>query len=81
MLGIRCPDRHALPHITPPKTRRPRYALPPARAGSFYGAGLPLGQVSADGSRCPIPAIRDTLRERLSWNPQPLPSLGGGNRS
>src|SRR6516225_4166574 len=37
MLGIGCPDRHALPHITPPKTRRPRYALPPARAGSFYG--------------------------------------------
>src|SRR6516225_11241801 len=36
MLGIRCPDRHALPRITSPKTRRPRRALPPARAGSFY---------------------------------------------
>src|SRR6516165_6179644 len=39
--GSGCPDRHALPHITPPKTRRPRYALPPARARSFSGASRP----------------------------------------
>src|SRR5215510_13295450 len=30
MLGIGCPDSHALPHITSAKTRRPRHALPPA---------------------------------------------------
>jgi hypothetical protein len=35
MLGIRCPDCHALPRITSSKMRRPRRPLPPARAGSF----------------------------------------------
>jgi hypothetical protein len=34
MLGIRCPDRHALPRITPPKTHQPRRALP-SRASGF----------------------------------------------
>jgi len=38
MLGIRCPDRHALPPFTSSKTFPPRRALPPARAGSFFGA-------------------------------------------
>src|SRR6516165_10146281 len=51
MLGIGCPDRHALPHITPPKTRRPRYALPPTRARSFSGA-LALAAHSGEG---PLP--------------------------
>src|SRR6516165_4042265 len=54
MLGIGCPDRHALPHITPPKTRRPRYALPPARAGSFFGATSPSVLVLANGGSPPI---------------------------
>jgi hypothetical protein len=36
MLGIGCPDRHALPCITSSKMRRPRRVLPPARAGSFF---------------------------------------------
>jgi hypothetical protein len=36
MLGIGCPDRHALPRITSPKTRRPQPVVPPARAGSFF---------------------------------------------
>jgi hypothetical protein len=35
MLGIRCPDRHALPRVTPSIMRGPRRLLPPARAGSF----------------------------------------------
>jgi hypothetical protein len=34
MLGIRCPDRHALLRITLPKTHRPRPALP-SRASGF----------------------------------------------
>jgi hypothetical protein len=36
-----------LPHITSPKTRRPRHALPPARAGSFFGASRPLRRILA----------------------------------
>jgi hypothetical protein len=48
MLGIGHPDRHALPRITLSKTRRPRHALPPARAGSFFGATLPLAHVAAN---------------------------------
>ena len=47
MLGIGCPDRHALPRITLSKMRRPRRALPPARAGSFFGASRPLPCVPA----------------------------------
>src|SRR5438105_14187551 len=35
MLGIGGPDRHALPRITSPRTRRPQRVVPPARAGSF----------------------------------------------
>jgi len=42
MLGIGCPDRHALPRLTLSKMRRPRYALPPARAGSFIDPNRPL---------------------------------------
>src|SRR6516165_5904323 len=42
MLGIRCPDRHALPRITSLKMRRPRRALPPARAGSFFHPSEPF---------------------------------------
>jgi hypothetical protein len=42
MLAIGRPDRHALPRITSSKMRRPRRALPPARAGSFFGASSPL---------------------------------------
>jgi hypothetical protein len=38
MLGIRCPDRHALSRTTPSIIRRPRCVLAPARAGSFIGA-------------------------------------------
>jgi len=47
MLGIRHPDRHALPRITLSKTHQPCRALPPARAGSFIGATLSLKQVPA----------------------------------
>ena len=36
MLGIRCPDRHALSRTTPSIIRRPRCVLAPARAGSFF---------------------------------------------
>src|SRR5271157_5729908 len=39
MLGIRCPDRHALPRFTSSKTFPRRRALPPARAGSFFDPG------------------------------------------
>jgi hypothetical protein len=34
MLGIGCPDRHALPRITSSKMRRPRRGLP-SRASGF----------------------------------------------
>jgi hypothetical protein len=37
MLGIGCPDRHALRRITPSKMHRDACS-PPARAGSFFGA-------------------------------------------
>src|SRR6516162_4835421 len=35
MLGIGCPDRHALPRITPKKCTDRKQRSPPARAGSF----------------------------------------------
>src|SRR6516165_5639995 len=56
MLVIGCPDRHALPHITSSKMRRPRCVLPPARAGSFYhpertsGAGIKRQILSTSGA-------------------------------
>src|SRR6516225_460683 len=39
MLGIGCPDRHALPHITPKKCTDRERRSPPARAGSFFDPG------------------------------------------
>jgi len=36
MLGIRCSQRHALPHITPIKCTDRELRSPPARAGSFF---------------------------------------------
>ena len=44
MLGIGHPDRHALPRITLSKTHQPCRALPPARAGSFFGAKASSGR-------------------------------------
>jgi hypothetical protein len=45
MLGIGCPDRHALPRITPIKSADQELRSPPARAGSFFGASRPLRRV------------------------------------
>ena len=66
MLGIGCPDRHALPRITPKKCTDRKQRSPPARAGSFNGASRPLWR---------IPAIVSFL------NPKPALSLGRGNWS
>src|SRR5208282_1474367 len=51
MLGIRHPDRHALPRITLSKTHQPCRALPPARAGSFFGAQGSLNSRAAPRCR------------------------------
>ena len=66
MLGIGCPDRHALLRVTSIKCTDRELRSPPARAGSFFGASRPLRR---------IPAIVSFL------NPQPALSLVGGNRS
>jgi hypothetical protein len=42
MLGIGCPDRHALPRITPTKHASRELRSHPARAGSFFGAFQPI---------------------------------------
>ena len=54
MLGIRRPDRHLLPRITPSTMRGPRRVLPPARAGSFFGATSSL-----PGALVKVPAQSD----------------------
>src|SRR5262249_78531 len=41
MLGIGCPDRHALQRITSPKLRTTATPAPLPRAGSFIGAQAP----------------------------------------
>jgi hypothetical protein len=46
MLGIGCPDRHALPRITPIKCADRELCSPP-RAGSFIGASCSLPRVAA----------------------------------
>ena len=50
MLGIGCPDRHALRFTASPTTHRPR-RIPPARAGSFFGATLAVRRVVAEDGR------------------------------
>src|SRR6202040_2755605 len=58
MLGVRRPDRHLLPRITPSTMRGPRRVLPPARAGSFIGAKPSLGRPPRMVSSPPIWAVR-----------------------
>src|SRR6516164_7912755 len=57
MLGIGCPDRHALPRITPKKCTDRKQRSPPARAGSFIGAFPPSIRRSANEQDCPISEI------------------------
>src|SRR5438477_3978665 len=53
MLGIGCPDRHAVPRITWSKMRQPRRALPSRASGSFFGAFQPImaGVLKAGAAR------------------------------
>src|ERR1700751_5107424 len=73
MLGIGCPDRHALPRVTSIKCTDRELRSPPARAGSFFGAPRPLPRITTkvrlvnrpptldlagrDYSSCPIPDL------------------------
>ena len=67
MLGIGCPDRHVLPHITSPKTRRLLHPLPPARAGSFFGAQRPYdGAISKAAQRRKQPFLRPQPNSQIS---------------
>jgi hypothetical protein len=65
MLGIGCPDRHALPRIIPIKSADHELRSPPARAGSFIGASRPLSLRARIGSSCPIAAVR--IRSEDCW--------------
>ena len=57
MLGIGCPDRHALPRVTPIKCTDRELRSPPARAGSFFGASRPLRRIPAIAPFCPYSVI------------------------
>ena len=48
MLGIRCPDRHALLCFTSSKRADRDARSPPARAGSFSGASCPFPRFPAN---------------------------------
>src|SRR5262249_21823163 len=66
MLGIGCPDRHALLRFTSTKMRRPRHALPPARAGSFYDPLRTLGSSTVPLTFEPVaPTIAEPLHQLL----------------
>ena len=45
MLGVGCPDRHALPHITSSKMHRPRRVLPSRASGFVLRPKADLGCV------------------------------------
>ena len=65
MLGIGCPDRHALPRITLSKMRRPRRVLP-SRASGFVHRPIPdLAAVAPQREVRPIPAIHRGDQDRL----------------
>src|SRR6516164_82127 len=62
MLGIGCPDRHALPHITFSKMRRLRRVLPPARAGSFSDPFRTFGSAHEKGRGEPGPSTPGSIQ-------------------
>ena len=73
MLGIGCPDRHALPRHHPDKMYRPAAALP-SRASGFV-----LRRSAADGGRCREGPLTDPIADAQAcrWElvkmPQTLP--------
>jgi hypothetical protein len=70
MLGIGCPDRHALPRITPIKCADRELRSPPARAGSFFGASRPLRCVPGEGPLTErIAGVRPVRREQVFMPP------------
>src|SRR5262249_46886619 len=66
MLGIGCPDRHALRRITPIKCADRELRSPPARAGSFIGAQQSTRRWSSGVGSAPIPAGRVATTPRGS---------------
>src|SRR5258708_34690459 len=60
MLGIGCPDRHALPLTTPIENARTVIRTPPAKAGSFMGGN----RTFASDLRTGQPAVRSTTKLR-----------------
>ena len=62
MLGIGCPDRHALRRITPIKCTDRELRSPPARAGSFFGASQPFATRLAKVGVCHERTVRTTVR-------------------
>src|ERR1700759_1482045 len=63
MLGIGCPDRHALPRVTSIKCTDRELRSPPARAGSFTGATLPPERVPVKDCFAPIAVARRRTRD------------------
>src|SRR5271157_4507669 len=87
MLGIRCPDRHALPRFTSSKTFPRRRALPPARAGSFIGATSPLAALATKDRNPPNEEIqtetlppRDDSKGSFGGLTNPPPRLSSSQR-
>src|SRR5271166_1739008 len=70
MLGIRCPDRHALPRFTSSKTFPRRRALPPARAGSFFDAKQRLAALLDAAQREPVMIRRQNRDVAVLLSPQ-----------
>jgi hypothetical protein len=68
MLGIGCPDRHALTRITPIKCTDRELRSNPARAGSFFGATLSPERVPTKvRNNPPNSADPDEYCERQVW--------------
>src|SRR5271154_3825864 len=82
MLGIRRPDRHALPLATSP-TRRQRFTHPPpAGAGSFHASEAVTPPTADIGRCCPEADCRSVpgLRGKLSFGRVQVFSVGGARQ-
>jgi hypothetical protein len=55
MLGIGCPDRHALPRITLSKMRRPRRVLPSRASGFVLRPKAVAPATLPSGAHAPLP--------------------------
>jgi hypothetical protein len=78
MLGIGCPDRHALPHFNPSKTTPTATSAPSRASGFVLRRNLVIAGRSGEGLfTCDLPTFATVLAERSKHRAKSNFSISG----